>query len=117
MCMSLICVSAIAQTEESTKLEYAFNGVWKSGEVNLDSIVSCLEVKNGTLASFKMTLMIDNGAKVLQFKEAGKCFSKKAMEALKTADGGTQVMFSDVMQVRENGGRQPIDGKNFTNGN
>jgi len=112
--MSLICVSAIAQAEESNKLEYAFNGVWKSGEVNLDSILSCLDVKNGTLASFKMTLMIDNGAKVLQFKEAGRCFSQKAMEALSTSDGGTQVMFSEVMQVTENGGRQSIDGKNFT---
>jgi len=114
ICMSLICVSAIAQAEESNKLEYAFNGVWKSGEVNLDSILSCLDVKNGTLASFKMTLMIDNGAKVLQFKEAGRCFSQKAMEALSTSDGGTQVMFSEVMQVTENGGRQSIDGKNFT---
>ncbi len=112
--MSLIWVSAIAQSEESNKLEYAFNGVWNAGDVKIDSTVSCLEVKNGTIASFKMILMIDNGAKVMQFQEAGKCFSKKALETLRNSPAGTRVMFSEVMQVTGNGGRQSIEGKNFT---
>ena len=68
--------------------------------------------KNGTLASFKMILMLNNGAKVLQFNEAGKCFSDKALEALKTCSEGTKVMFSEVAQVQDNGGRK-VKGKSI----
>ena len=111
--LCIACISVWGQSDETDQLDYGFNGIWNSGNVSLDSLYTCLDVKNGTLASFKMILMLNNGAKVLQFNEAGKCFSDKALEALKTCPEGTQVMFSEVMQVQDNGGRSKVKGKSY----
>ncbi len=116
-----ICIStlvSIAQQENNPddggSFDYGFCGVWESGDVKIDPEMECLDVKNGNMASFKMILMINNGASVKQFEIPGKCLDEKALNALKTAPAGTQVMFSQVKQVAMKGERVDIPGKTFT---
>ena len=112
--LCIACISVWGQSDESDQFDYGFNGIWNSGNVSLDSLHTCLEVKYGTLASFKMIVMFHNGTKILFFNEAGKCFSDKALEALKTCSEGTKIMFTEVMQVRDNGGRSKVKDKSYT---
>lgn len=111
--MSLIALTFFAQ-EDSDQFDFAYNGQWTASNVKIDPDIECLDVKNGTMASFKMILMLNNGANVKQFDMPGKCFSEKALEALKAAPAGTQIMFSQVKVVIENGGRIDASGKTYT---
>jgi len=109
----LISALATSQENQAVDLEFAYNGVWESGEIIIDPEITCLDIRNGRLASFKIILLINNGSSVKQFDEVGKCLSKKAQEALNSAPAGTQVMFSQMKQVTEGGGRKEIKGKNY----
>ena len=109
----LISFLATSQENQTADLEFAYNGIWESGEIVIDPEITCLDVRNGTLASFKIILLINNGTSVKQFDEVGKCFSEKALKALTSAPAGTQVMFSQMKQVTEGGGRKEIKGKNY----
>lgn len=109
----LISVVTMGQNEQELELEFSYNGVWESGEITIDQKITCLDVRNGTLASFKITLLINNGSSVKQFDEVGKCLSIKAQEALSSAPAGTQVMFSKIKQVTDGGGRKEVKGKNY----
>ena len=62
--LCIACISAWGQSDESDQLDYGFNGIWNSGNVSLDSL-HMPGSKNGTLASFKMILMLNNGSKSL----------------------------------------------------
>ncbi|MBL4705260.1 MAG: hypothetical protein JKY54_12115 [Flavobacteriales bacterium] len=68
--------STMAQ-ENNEEFQFAYNGQWKAGDVKVNPDADCLEVKNGTMASFKMILMINNGSKIEMFEMPGNCLSDK----------------------------------------
>ena len=93
--------------------DYGYNGTFEAGEITISDDVECLDVKNGTMASFKVILMINGGASVKQFTGVGKCLSDDLRAALKDAPAGTEVMFTSVKQVGEAGSRIDVPGKTF----